>query len=140
MCLSKSIGRDCVRPLSYVTSAIREAESRRRLTSKCAPTVLSQIQRVEKRLLAAQTENHRFSCVRQMNTTCLQATEQPYKAAWPGPVHSYAVKEVKMEEFPVPLTGISQDSSVHCAAKNNSFKCVNKQPHFDQQLTVEITI
>lgn len=36
-----------------------------------------------------------------MNTTCLQAAEEPYKAVWPGPLHPYAVKEVKMEEIPV---------------------------------------
>lgn len=52
-----------------------------------------------------------------MNTTCLQATEQPYKAAWPGPLHSYAVKEGKMEESPVPLARISRDPSVGCSKR-----------------------
>lgn len=47
-----------------------------------------------------------------MDTTCLQATEQPYKGARPGPVHSYAVKEVKMEEFPEPLTWKAQGFTV----------------------------
>lgn len=34
-----------------------------------------------------------------MNTTCLQPTEKPYKAVWPVLVHSYAVKDGKMEDI-----------------------------------------